>query len=127
MEDFSALLKRYRNRAGLSQSELARRAGISASYVNRLEEGERQPPSRSVVLQISEALRLDSTATDALVLAAGYARERQAVLSIEHPILGLMADILQDDHVPEEELELLRLQLELMKRRWNPQQESQRA
>jgi transcriptional regulator with XRE-family HTH domain len=120
MEDFSTLLERFRNRVGLSQSELARVAGVSASYINRVEKGERQPPSRSIVLRIAEALALDSAATDTLLLAGGYAPDRSTMLSTEHPILGLVADILQDDRVPEEEIELLKRQIELIERRWRP-------
>jgi transcriptional regulator with XRE-family HTH domain len=120
MEDFSTLLERFRDRAGLSQSELARAAGISASYINRVEKEERQPPSRSVVLRIAKALGLDSAMTDTLLLAAGYAPERSTLLQTEHPILGLVADILQDDRVPEEEIELLKRQIELIERRWRP-------
>jgi transcriptional regulator with XRE-family HTH domain len=120
MEDFSTLLERFRDRAGLSQSELARAAGISASYINRVEKEERQPPSRSVVLRIAKALGLDSATTDTLLLAAGYAPERSTLLQTEHPILGLVVDILQDDRVPEEEIELLKRQIELIERRWRP-------
>jgi transcriptional regulator with XRE-family HTH domain len=118
MEDFSTLLERFRIHAGLSQSELARAANISASYINRVEKGERQPPSRAVVLRIAEVLGLDSAATDTFLLAGGYAPERPALLPREHPILGLIADILQDDRVPEEEIELLKRQIELIERRW---------
>lgn len=124
MKDFSTLLEQYRDQAGVSQSELARSAGISASYVNRVEKGERQPPSRSIVLRIAEALDLDSEATDTLLLAGGYAPRRAALPSREHRILGLMADILQDGHVPEEEIELLERQIELIRRRWNPSEEN---
>jgi transcriptional regulator with XRE-family HTH domain len=123
MEDFSTLLERFRDRAGLSQSELARAAGISASYINRIEKEERQPPSRSVVLRIAKALGLDSATTDTLLLAAGYAPERSTLLQTEHPILGQMADILQDDRVPEDEIELLKRQIELIERRWRPSDE----
>jgi transcriptional regulator with XRE-family HTH domain len=123
MEDFSTLLERFRDRAGLSQSELARAAGISASYINRIEKEERQPPSRSVVLRIAKALGLDSATTDTLLLAAGYAPERSTLLQTEHPILGLVVDILQDDRVPEEEIELLKRQIELIERRWRPSDE----
>jgi transcriptional regulator with XRE-family HTH domain len=93
---------------------------ISASYINRIEKEERQPPSRSVVLRIAKALGLDSAMTDTLLLAAGYAPERSTLLQTEHPILGLVADILQDDRVPEEEIELLKRQIELIERRWRP-------
>lgn len=42
-EDWSALLWRARQRAGVSQRELARRAGLDPSAVSRYENGQRQP------------------------------------------------------------------------------------
>ena len=39
MEEFAALLRRWRERAGLSQNALARRMGLNPAYVNRLEHG----------------------------------------------------------------------------------------
>jgi transcriptional regulator with XRE-family HTH domain len=127
MEDFHTLLQQHRNRARISQSELARKAGVSASYINRVEKGERQPPSRSVVLRIANALDLDSEATNDILLAGGYAPKRVALLPLDHPILGLMADVLQDEHVPEEEIEVLERQIELIKRRWNPSDKNSSA
>lgn len=118
MEEFSVLLERYRTSDGMSQSELARKAGISPSYVNRLERNERQPPSRSVVLKIAQALGLDPTATDALLVSARYAPTRPSLMPAEHPVFRLVADIVQDDRVPEEEIELLERQIEQIKRRW---------
>lgn len=39
--DFSAILKTYRRRAGLSQTELANRLEISRNYVSLIERGVR--------------------------------------------------------------------------------------
>lgn len=40
---FGGLLKRFRRAAGLTQEELAARAGYSAVYVSMLERGRRPP------------------------------------------------------------------------------------
>jgi transcriptional regulator with XRE-family HTH domain len=112
MEGFSGLLERFRTRAGFSQNELARKAGVSPSYVNRLEKGGRQPPSRDVMHRIAEALGLDKAEENALLLSGGYAPEDSSL----PPMDRLMADMLQDADVPEEEIELLRQQIELFKR-----------
>ncbi|RYX89449.1 MAG: XRE family transcriptional regulator [Comamonadaceae bacterium] len=40
---FGAVLRRYRAAAGLSQEELAFRAGVDRTFVSRLERGTRQP------------------------------------------------------------------------------------
>lgn len=42
-ETFATRLKRLRERAGYSQAELARRAGLAQSTVLRYEAGEREP------------------------------------------------------------------------------------
>ncbi len=41
---FSVNLKEERTKSGLSQQALAKRAGISVSYVSMLERGHRTPP-----------------------------------------------------------------------------------
>lgn len=71
--EFGALLKRKRKAAGLSQSALAKAAGISPSHLNRIEKGDRNPPPADKILRIASALRLSPAETDQLLVAAGYA------------------------------------------------------
>ncbi|MGB9592866.1 MAG: helix-turn-helix domain-containing protein [Anaerolineae bacterium] len=71
--EFGALLKRKRKAAGLSQSALAKAAGISPSHLNRIEKGNRNPPPSDKILDIANALRLSPAETDQLLVAAGYA------------------------------------------------------
>lgn len=54
---FGALLRSYRRAAGLTQDELAARAGYSPDYIGRIERGERVPVPATVAL-LSEALEL---------------------------------------------------------------------
>ena len=84
-EEFPMALERNRLKAGLSQAELAASADVSASYINRMEKGDRPPPSRDVLLRIAESLGLDLEATDTLLLSAGYARR---------DLMGLRSSIL---------------------------------
>jgi transcriptional regulator with XRE-family HTH domain len=57
--------------AGLSQAELARKAGLATSYVALLEQGERgSSPKRQTVVRLAEALGLDPTP---LLARAGHA------------------------------------------------------
>lgn len=55
---FGDLLRRYRAASGLTQEELAERAGLSAKGIGDLERGARQYPRRETVRLLSEALGL---------------------------------------------------------------------
>ncbi|WP_429065842.1 helix-turn-helix domain-containing protein [Aeromonas veronii] len=56
MQHISDNIKRIRNEAGLSQQELADRAGISKSQIWRLEKGEQKNPTLETLIPISTAL-----------------------------------------------------------------------
>ncbi len=53
---FGALLRRYRESAGLTQEELAQRAGLSVRGISDLERGLRQNPRRDTVEMLADAL-----------------------------------------------------------------------
>ncbi|MDP9437408.1 MAG: helix-turn-helix domain-containing protein, partial [Actinomycetota bacterium] len=53
---FGAMLKRLRDAAGLTQEELAQRAGLTAKAVSALERGERRRPYPHTVRSLSDAL-----------------------------------------------------------------------
>jgi predicted ATPase/transcriptional regulator with XRE-family HTH domain len=55
---FAVLLRRYRERARLSQEELAERAGLTGQAIGALERGVRARPYPSTVRRLSEALAL---------------------------------------------------------------------
>ncbi len=55
---FGDLLKRYRGAAGLTQEELAARAGLSPKGISDLERGARQTPRRETLQLLAEALKL---------------------------------------------------------------------
>lgn len=74
MSTFGKLLKTYRERSGLSQNELAVQAGLSASTISRVEQGERAPlRRRSQVMALAKALSLSQDETDILLSAADLA------------------------------------------------------
>jgi transcriptional regulator with XRE-family HTH domain len=73
-ETFGQMLRRLRIVAGLSQYELARRAGCDPSYVNILERrGAGSKMGRSFVLAFAEALDVSQPQADRLLFAAGLA------------------------------------------------------
>lgn len=69
---FGLALREIRKTRELSQLALAELAATSQRHVSFLEKG-RSQPSRAMVLQIAEALRLSLRNRNRLLLAAGYA------------------------------------------------------
>lgn len=56
---FGQSLRQARERAGVSQAVLARRAGMTAPYLSLLESGRRRPPSAARVERLARGLNLD--------------------------------------------------------------------
>lgn len=52
-------LKKYRRIAGLTQQQLADKAGVDATLISRLERGERQTASYETVVRLARALNLE--------------------------------------------------------------------
>src|SRR5215210_2948150 len=67
---FESLLRRWRTRAGLTQEELAERAGISTRAVSDLERGLRSRPYPETVRLLAEALQLAEGERQTLLAAA---------------------------------------------------------
>jgi transcriptional regulator with XRE-family HTH domain len=67
---FATLLRRYRQAAGLSQEELAERAGLSARTVGDLERGGSHAPRKDTVELLAQALDLGVPERAALAGAA---------------------------------------------------------
>src|SRR5215213_7895500 len=57
-ESFGDRLRRYRERATLTQEELAERAGLTAMAISALERGERRRPYPNTVRALADALGL---------------------------------------------------------------------
>ncbi len=68
--DFGARLRRLREAAGLTQEELASRAGLSAKAVSALERGERKRPYPHTIGALADALELSGAEREALIDAA---------------------------------------------------------
>jgi transcriptional regulator with XRE-family HTH domain len=73
-ESFGWLLRRYRLAAGLTQEELAERAGVSVKGLSLLESGKRQTPYRHTVTVLARALSL--TVGETATLEAAVVRVR---------------------------------------------------
>ncbi len=68
-EPFGAMLKRLRDRAGLTQEELASKAGLTAKAVSALERGERKRPYPHTVRSLADALDLTDAERASLAAA----------------------------------------------------------
>jgi transcriptional regulator with XRE-family HTH domain len=56
-EKFGAIVRAMREERGLTQDELAERAGISGTYVGFIERGD-SVPTLTILLQVAEALKV---------------------------------------------------------------------
>src|SRR5688572_32793514 len=68
--DFGGLLRRYRVAAGLTQEELAERAGVSTRGISDLERGAHGLPRKDTLQLLLDALALSPTDRAALVATA---------------------------------------------------------
>jgi tetratricopeptide (TPR) repeat protein/transcriptional regulator with XRE-family HTH domain len=67
---FGPLLRRYRGRRGLTQEELAERAGLHAQEISQLERGVVRRPRSTTIEFLADALKLDARRREALLRAA---------------------------------------------------------
>src|SRR5262249_24256024 len=68
---FAAVLRAHRRAAGLTQQELAARAGVGVRTVRELERGRATRPQRGTVELLADALGLTATARTRFMEAAG--------------------------------------------------------
>ena len=107
-ETFGALLRSYRERAGLAQNALARRTGINVGTVNRLERDQRLPAGRDQALALTGALSLGVAETNRLLAAAGLPAEGFGPEITANPAICRLVDLLQDPAIaPNDRDELL--------------------
>lgn len=56
MSDFATIFREKRRAAGISQRQLADRAGVDFSYISKLENGRLPPPSAETIVRLSGIL-----------------------------------------------------------------------
>lgn len=98
-ETFGELVRHFRTRRGWSQNMLAHEAGIDPAYVNRMERlHDAAIPSRAVVLLLAEALGVEETDRDRMLVAAGY---RPEAVPKWGDTYALVAAVLERDDISE--------------------------
>ena len=105
---FGATLRELREQTDLSQSALGRRAEVHASIVSRLESGDRTPSGPGLVEALARGLQLSPDDTDRLLAAAGFVPAVITRLGAGDPTLLLVAQVLTDSRVSEDERQRLR-------------------
>jgi len=88
-DNFGIMLKHYRKMKNLSLKQLEEISGVSASYVNRLERGERKSPSITKILQLAEALEIPNSVLVATIIQEPRKNEKVDLseLLIKHEYL----------------------------------------
>ncbi len=109
---FGTTLRELREQTALSQSALGRRAQVHASIVSRLESGDRTPSSPGLVEALARGLRLSPDDTDRLLAAAGFVPSVITRLGPGDPTLLLVAQVLTDSRVSDDERQRLRAVIE---------------
>ncbi len=118
---FGALLRSLRVRMGLSQNQLARRAGVDPAYVNRLERASPDStslPSRKVVLALAETVEAGPVDVERLLVAAGLCPESIVRLGGWDQSLGDIAGVLADNRLSTDDRAELRELLRIVAARW---------
>jgi predicted ATPase/DNA-binding XRE family transcriptional regulator len=80
--DVSKLLRAYRQRSGLSQTQLAELAQMSPAAIGALEQGSRRAPYRQTVVMLADALNLTSQERSTFEAAADQARSKSRTLAL---------------------------------------------
>jgi tetratricopeptide (TPR) repeat protein len=91
-QTFGSLLRRYRKQAGLTQEELAERAGLSVRSIGGLERDIGQAPYRATVTQLIEALELAANEAAALEAAAPRRHGAERARPASSPKRGACAE-----------------------------------
>jgi transcriptional regulator with XRE-family HTH domain len=117
-QEFGEQLRQYRERAGLSQNQLARQVEVDPSYINRLERSEREPPKRPLVARLADTLALSQPERQRLLLAAGHVPDWLLPLGADDPTLMALAQRLADPNLDETAKVDLRRVVEMVVRRW---------
>ena len=118
MAAFGELLRRLREQAGLSQRGLAQAVGWNPAVVNRLEHGDRPPSGPRQVIVLADALRLDQTQRDALLVSAGLWPEAFAALGPRDGTLVGVARVLASDAVDEASKQRFRRAVDALVEQW---------
>jgi len=126
--DFSRLLKKYRQDAGLSINRLGRLAGIDPTHISRLEKPSLKiSPNKRTVLALINALKLSKNDKLILLQSAGYevGEEDKTIDSfyefhssiasefqLQHPFIKKIIELYNDAELSPDQRKLFRTYVE---------------
>ena len=95
---FETYLKQIRRKANLTQGELAHKCGLSDAYVNQLETGKADPPTRRVCEDLARALGVDGDDLWKFAFTARLERwlRKEGFKRIPESLLSALFDALTD-------------------------------
>lgn len=116
-DNFGYMLRSLREQRGLSLAKLGDIAGISSSYINRIELGERNAPSLPVIESLAEALNVE---TSVLLSAAGMNTEGKEVKSLTELVFSNNVSLTENGRMlsPEKKEEFIELIAYIDKMEW---------
>lgn len=118
MAAFAALLRAYRQQAGLSQRGLASASGVNPAIISRMESGGRGASGPAQVMALARALRLDAAQADALLASAGFWPAVFLALGPQDETLLSVARVLTDPRVSLAARDRLRRVVALLAEQW---------
>lgn len=117
-DSFGATLRRYRLRSGHTQNSLAKVVQVNASYINRMETGERSAPTREIALALARGMELSAYESDRLVASAGLLPPGLQKLGPGDSTVAAVIGLLTNDRLSPEARADFRAVVETMAIRW---------
>jgi transcriptional regulator with XRE-family HTH domain len=91
---FGERVRELRKAQGMSQRELADRAGIDFTYLSKIENGRMEPPSEQVIRRVAE--ELDADADELIVLADKFLFDLAQELKTPERVKALRRELAGD-------------------------------
>jgi HTH-type transcriptional regulator, competence development regulator len=104
METFGKYIKELRKKVGLSQRDLADKAGIDFTYLSKIENDKMAPPSEDTIKKIAEAL--DENADKLIIMADKIPSDYKPVLQ-SSPEVPMLLRTISSGNFSEEKLKKL--------------------
>jgi hypothetical protein len=127
MSAFHRVLRTFRERAGITAHRLATLGNVNSAYIYRMERPNGQIPRRDLLNSLIAALQLNEFDSECLLVAAGYCPDAIARLGSWDETLNVVANVLSDPSLSEEDREEFRQIIHAVSRRWMSSEDTAKA